>query len=140
MDRAGLIGIVEQKHHLRVDPNDPVFTLATVAEVLQAEARAELQKIVGDAANQMAAANVQAEAAARAKAEAIVTRAGEWAAGVIKKAGEGVVEEVRSEREKAEETVAQISRWVRWAVIAAVVCGTSALAAALSVGVAVWVG
>jgi len=110
MDRETLIGIVEHKHHIRVDPNDPVFVLATISEVMLQEARGELQRIVADAISQAATANTQAT---------------ERAAEQIRQAGETAAARIQQE-------AAISARRFRRATLVAVVCSLTALAASVS--------
>jgi capsular polysaccharide biosynthesis protein len=123
-----------------MDPNDPVFVLATISELMLADAKAEFQRILTTAMDQASAANVQAEAAARAKAEAIVTKAGEWAAERIKDAGDQAAARIQTEAQKAHEDTAVVTRKVQMAMAAAVVCAVAALAESVSTVVAIWVG
>jgi vacuolar-type H+-ATPase subunit H len=140
MDRETLIGIVEKQHHFRVDPNDPVFVLATISEVILHEAREDLRKIVAEALTQAAAANAQTEAAAREKAEAIVTKAGEWAAERIREAGETAATRILTDAQKVQVQSAIASQRIWRATIVAVVCSLAALAAAVSALVKLWTG
>lgn len=140
MDRETLIGIVEKKHHFRVDPNDPVFVLATISEVILQEAQQELRKIVAEALAQTAAANAQTEAAAREKAEAIVIKAGEWAAERIREAGEAAATQILTDAQKVQVQSAIASQRMRRATIVAVVCSLAALAAAVSAIAKLWTG
>jgi vacuolar-type H+-ATPase subunit H len=140
MDRETLIGIVEQKHHFRIDPNDPVFVLATISEIILHEAREELKTIIGEALARTAAANAQTEAASREKAEAIVTKAGEWAAERIREAGEAAAARVLTDAQKLQVQSAITSQRIWRATLAAVVCSLAALAAALSALVKLWSG
>jgi hypothetical protein len=140
MDREALIGMVEKKHHFQMDPNDPVFVLATISELMLAEAKAEFQRVLTQALDQVSVVNAQADAAARAKAEAIVTKAGEWAAERIKEAGDQTVSRIEAQAQKAQASIAIIAHETKWMKIAAVVCSVAASAAAASTAVAVWVG
>ncbi len=140
MDRETLIGIVEKKHHFRIDPNDPVFVLATISEVILQEAREDLQKIVAEALTRTAAANAQTEAGAREKAEAIVTKAGEWAAERITQAGETAATRLLTDAQKLQVQSAIASQRIWRATKAAVVCSLAALAAAVSALVRLWFG
>jgi hypothetical protein len=117
-----------------------VFMLATISELMLADAKADLQRIMTAALDQASAANVQAEAAARTKAEAIVTKAGEWAAERIKEAGDLAVARLQAEAQKAHADTAVVSQRARWATTAALVCAVAALAASASTVVAIWVG
>jgi hypothetical protein len=140
MDRETLIGIVEKKHHFRVDPNDPVFMLATISEVILQEAREDLQKIVAEALTQTAAATMRTEAAARDKAEAIVTKAGEWAAERIREAGDTAATRILTDAQNLQIQSAIATKRTRRATIVAVVCSLAALAAAVSAIVKLWTG
>lgn len=140
MDRQALIGLVEKKHHFQVDPNDPVFVLATISELMLAAEKTEFQRIMTSTLDQVSAANVQAETAARAKAEAIVTKAREWAADRIRLAGETAAARIQADLGKAEAEAQAIGRRLKWAVIAAVVCSAAALSATASTVVAMWTG
>jgi hypothetical protein len=140
MDREALIGLVEKKHHFRMDPNDPVFVLATISELMLADAKAEFQWILTTAMDQASAANVQAEAAARAKAEAIVTKAGEWAADRIKEAGDQAAARIQAEAQKAHEDTAVVTWKVKMTMTAAVICSVAAFAASVSTVLAIWAG
>jgi glycerol-3-phosphate dehydrogenase len=140
MDREVLIGLVERKHQFRTDPNDPVFMLATISEVMLAEARAEIQKIVNDAMNQVSAVHVQAETAARAKADAIVTQAGAWSADQIQQAGERAATRILDELQKLHGEAVVISHRLRWATTAAVVCALAALSASVATVAAIVLG
>jgi hypothetical protein len=44
MDRATLIDLIETKHRMRIDPNDSVFLLASITELLTAEAQAKADR------------------------------------------------------------------------------------------------
>nr|WP_294504777.1 hypothetical protein [uncultured Rhodopila sp.] len=136
MDRETLIGIVEKKHHFRVDPNDPVFVLATISEAMLEEAKGELRQVVADAMSQAAAT----EAEAQAKAEAIVTKAGEWAAERIREAGEAAATRILIDAREVQLQSAIAARRTRRATIAAVVCSLAALAAAFSTLVRLFAG
>lgn len=114
--------------------------LATISEVMLQEARQELQKIVADALTQTAAANAQAEAAAREKAGAIMTAAGERAAERIRAAGETAASHILTDTQKLQVQSAIASRRILRATIAAVVCSLAALAAAVSALVKLSVG
>jgi vacuolar-type H+-ATPase subunit H len=132
MDRETLIGIVEKKHNFRIDPNDPVFVLATISEVILQEAREELQKIVAEALAQTAAANARTEAATREQAEAIVVKAGERVAERIREAGDTAATQILTDAQKLQVQSAIASQRIRRATIAAVVCSLAAFAAAVS--------
>jgi hypothetical protein len=131
MDRETLIGIVEKQHHFRVDPNDPVFVLATIAEVIQQEAREELQKTIAEALNQVAAVNQQAEAAVKAKAEAIVTQAGAQAAERIRVAGEAVAARILADMQKVQKSATADARRIRRTTLLALFCGLASVVASI---------
>jgi hypothetical protein len=122
MDRETLIGIVEKKHHFRVDPNDPVFVLATISEVMLEEARADLQKVVADAINQASAASKQAEIAARENIGASIREAGEAAAERIRQAGEAAAARIVADLRKAQRDAAVAGQRFRWKTTAVLVC------------------
>jgi hypothetical protein len=140
MDREALIGMVEKKHHVRMDPDDPVFVLATITELMMDEAKAELQRIMTTGMDQVSAANVQAEAAARAKAEAIVTKAGEWAAERIREAGDIAVARILSAEERLQSSAKPSGQPLQVAMLVIVICSVAALAASAGTVVAMWVG
>jgi hypothetical protein len=123
MDRDTLIGIVEKKHHFRVDPNDPVFVLATISEAIQQEAQGELRKIVADAIDRTAEANRQAEAAAQVRVEAIVRDAGESAAEQIRQAAAKILMEAQKTSVDAER--------IRRSAMSLLVCSLAVLLASI---------
>jgi hypothetical protein len=139
MDRETLIGIVERKHHFRVDPNDPVFMLATISEAMLDEARGELQKIITDAISQAASANLQAEAAAREKIEATVHEAGERAAARIREASDAAVTRILTEIQKSQQDATAAAQRIRRKAILLLACSVTALLTIAIVVVGIWI-
>src|SRR4051812_16527362 len=88
-------------HSLRIatemglDPSDPTFALVKAVDVLQRQALTEMGILVSKLGDDIAATSMAAENAARAKAEQVITQAGEWAAGQIQMAGHNAAAEIR---------------------------------------------
>ncbi len=97
-------------------------------------------ELVTSLADQIAAANRMAKNAAKAKAEKIVTQATEFAAMKISEAGVTVSVRLAAETQRAQAALSAVSARLKWATIAAVVCSVAALSAAVSTGIAIWVG
>ena len=133
---AELVG----RRHKDLDPTDPVFIVATIVEELQKQTLAEMGELVTSLADQIAAANRMAKNAAKAKAEKIVTQATEFAAMKISEAGVTVSVRLAAETQRAQAALSAVSARLKWATIAAVVCSVAALSAAVSTGIAIWVG
>ena len=79
MDADKIIAALSTKNWVLLDPEDPLFLLVTLFREVQKETLAQLTKVVADATERSVVASTAAEAAARAKAEFIVSQAGEWA-------------------------------------------------------------
>jgi len=83
----------------KLDPDDPAHAIIAAFEATQKQSLAELSKLVTKLADDVTASSVLAEQAARAKAEGIITQAGEWTSGQIMAAGRLVSGNIASERE-----------------------------------------
>lgn len=70
-----------------IEPGDPAHALLTAVEAMTRQSQRELGVLVSKLAGDIAASSVLAEQAAKAKAEAVITQAGEWAAQRIRDAG-----------------------------------------------------
>lgn len=79
-------------------PDDPLYAVVAAVTAMQRQAHKELALLVAKQAEDIAATSVLAENAARAKAEMIITQAGEWSAGQIRKAGSDVATALIAER------------------------------------------
>jgi hypothetical protein len=125
-DLDNLVAAMSGKTRVVLDPDDPLFLVVRLFQEAQKEALAQLTKVVTDAADKNMAATQAAEAAARAKAEAVVTQAGEWTARKIREAGDLVVVRIQSEAQTAHQGAGTAARR---AMKAAYLAGFAALAA-----------
>jgi hypothetical protein len=109
--------------HPGFTPDDPLYAVIAAVGAMQQQAHRELGGMVSKLAEDVAASAVLAENAARAKAEMIVTQAGEWAGETIRAAGQEVVTALLAER-----AVREINHDIRqsrliWLVLGAAVIG-----------------
>ena len=106
---------------------------AAIAETQIQRARQELSNDIAAMLDQVRAMNTQAETAARARAEAIITRAGDWCARQVRVAVEqattDLLAKVAIEREAAEAAAHRAGRYCA-AIAVLVVAGGAAWAAA----------
>jgi len=136
MDNEKLATVISMKSRVRIDPADPILMVATISETVHAKILAGVQKIMTDGLNQMSAASAQAEAAARVKAEKIVTQGADWASERIRQAGDAVVAKIAAERQALQDEAATVTRWVKRGIVAAALCGMAAVAAAAGAALA----
>lgn len=129
---AELVGL---KHNTALDPADPVFLIASVLMELQDRAGDDIAKLVVEAAAAIAASTAQADTAAHARAERIITEAGRWSAEQIRSAAQDATVQITAQlgpvlaRAEAASTRSVIWGWVAVG---------AALAAVGSAGVVVW--
>jgi hypothetical protein len=106
MDRAQLIAEIARETGVRLGPTDPLLAAAVINEILLDKALVKLDRQVKTQADRVTAASTQAVAEAKTAAEALLTKAGEWAEARIKEAGEAaaamVLADLRQEVAKAE--------------------------------------
>lgn len=137
MDADKIIAALSTKNRVLLDPEDPLFLLVTLFREVQKETLGQLAKVVADATERSVVASTAAEAAARAKAESIVSQAGEWAGLKIREAGDLVLARIQAEVQTANDTGRAAARWASRAAWIAAVSGLGAMAAVAGVMLAV---
>lgn len=135
-----LIDLLGQKLKADLDPADPIFIVVAAVDELLKKANADLGELVTNLADQVSAANVMAEASAKANAEKVITEAAAWSARKIDEAGDVAVARINDELHQVLISAASTIRIVKWAAAVAVVCSVAALAAAASTVAAIFVG
>lgn len=133
-----------KRNNLEVDPNDPIFLMVKMLEDagsdMQKRTVAEVEKLVTGLADQIAAGAVMAENSAKAMSEKIIIQGTEWATKKIREAGEAAAADVRAAGEKAKADAAVGTPWLKAAILVAVVCSASALAAAVGTILSIYYG
>lgn len=104
-------------------PDDPLYIVVTEVKAVMQQERRELAKLVEKLAEDIAATSVLAEQAARAKAEAIITQAGEWGSTAISKAGADVVATLLAERMVHDVNHGTFLSRLWWSVVVAALLG-----------------
>ncbi len=114
MDIDRLADIIREKHGTALDPDDPVFLLATVADELHKEGRQEFAKIAAELSGNVSAALVLADTTARARSERLITAAANWSCEQIRGAGAGIVRQMEAQLAQSQQAarVATIAAWV----------------------------
>jgi transcriptional activator TraM len=135
MDQAKIIPLISKKHGVRVGADDPIWLMGTAVEEVNKETVAEIRKMLTDQLDQISAANLQAENAAKARGEKLITEGTEWATKKIREAGEAAAARVNTEVEKA---LADAKKGLNRAVALAWICAGSAVAASASAIVLLW--
>jgi hypothetical protein len=87
---------------VRLDLEDPIWAVKALAEDVNKETITQIQKMLTEQLDQISAANVQAENAAKARGEALISQGSEWAAKKIREAGEAAAARFNTEVEKAQ--------------------------------------
>ena len=114
MDIDRLADVIREKHGTALDPGDPVFLLATVADQLHKEGRQEFAKIAAELSDQVSAALVLADTTARARSERLITAAAKWSGEQIREAGAEIVRQMEVQLAQSQEAarVATMAAWV----------------------------
>jgi hypothetical protein len=114
MDHGKMADLIREKHGTALDPGDPVFLLATVADELHKEGRQEFARIAAELSDQVSAALVLADTTARARSERLITEAAKWSSEQIREAGVGIVRQMEAQLAHSQQAarVATIAAWV----------------------------
>jgi hypothetical protein len=94
MDPNELLSEIAKRHHVLLSHDDPALVLGTILEAHLKRANKQYENAIEEAVARITAATAQAESTARAKAEAVVTQAAEFAATRIRQAGDDAAAKV----------------------------------------------
>jgi len=135
MDKGKIIPLVTRKHGLRLHPDDPLWAVVTMTEDIEKEALERLQQMLTEQLDQIAAANVQAEAAAVKRAEKLITEAGVWlekrARDAFTAAADAAAAKFVAETQDAKKELRK-TVWATW------ICAATAACAAIGSVAALW--
>jgi hypothetical protein len=127
--------MLARKPAVRVDLEDPIWAVKALAEDVNKETITQIQKMLTEQLDQISAANVQSEAAAKARGEKLITEGTEWACKKIREAGDAAAAQIVTEVQKE---LADAKKGLNRAVALAWICAGGAVAASTSAIVLLW--
>ena len=129
---ADKLRVALRKQGIHVHESDPVLETAAICDVVLADALKSLEALTKRAADQAAAAQVQAETSARRVASDMINGASDWLSTKFKEAAQeataGMLAELRQETARAE-AASRVAVRAAWAV-----GGIGAAFASLAIG------
>jgi hypothetical protein len=130
MDVNRMMEVIRQKHGTRLDQDDSVFLLGTIAEEVQREAMEEMRSMLAKAVDDIATTVMMAENSARTKGRELATEAVKFGADKIRVAGVDAANAVASKLDVAVnkiETAANMAIRAAWIGISGAVATIAAV-------------
>jgi len=131
MNVEALITEIRREHDIRLAKDDPVLVTVLLGEKVMAQAARQIEAAMHAGAEQITAAQVQAQMSARRDAEALITEAAGWLTRQMHEAAERAAQEAVGRIEAEGQRAARAANWANRAAWVAGACALVCSCAAI---------